>query len=76
MRGQFLAELTEARATQVKDLAELNRLFTAWTETVYHAREHSETGQPPLARWRPAARSPSRRPRTWRMRSAGRNGGP
>jgi len=51
VRGQFLAELTEARATQIKDLAELNRLFTAWTETVYHAREHSETGQPPLARW-------------------------
>jgi putative transposase len=51
VRGQFLAELTEARATRLKDLAELNRLFTAWTETVYHAREHSETGQPPLARW-------------------------
>ena len=51
VRGQFLAELTEARAAQVSDLAELNRLFTAWTETVYHAREHSETGQPPLARW-------------------------
>jgi putative transposase len=51
VRGQFLAELTEARAAQVKDLAELNRLFTAWTETVYHAREHSETGQAPLARW-------------------------
>jgi putative transposase len=51
VRGQFLAELTEARAAQVKDLAELNRLFTAWTETVYHIREHSETGQPPLARW-------------------------
>jgi putative transposase len=51
VRGQFLAELTEARTAQVTDLAELNRLFTAWTETVYHAREHSETGQPPLARW-------------------------
>jgi putative transposase len=51
VRGQFLAELTESRASQVKDLAGLNRLFTAWTETVYHVREHSETGQPPLARW-------------------------
>jgi putative transposase len=51
VRGQFLAELTEARAAQVTGLAELNRLFTAWTETVYHARAHSETGQPPLARW-------------------------
>ena len=51
VRGQFLAELTEARAAQVTGLAELNKLFTAWTETVYHVREHSETGQPPLARW-------------------------
>jgi putative transposase len=51
VRGQFLAELTEARAARVPGLAELNRLFTAWTETVYHVREHSETGQPPLARW-------------------------
>src|SRR5256714_2133932 len=51
VRGQFLAELTEARAAQVRDLAELNRVFTAWTETVYHAPAHSETGQPPLARW-------------------------
>jgi putative transposase len=51
VRGQFPAELTEARAAKVTDLAELNRLFTAWTETVYHTRAHSETGQPPLARW-------------------------
>ncbi len=26
-------------------------MFTAWVETVYHRREHSETGQSPLARW-------------------------
>ena len=32
-------------------LAELNRLFTAWCERVYHARPHSETGQPPMERW-------------------------
>ena len=51
VRGQFLAELTEDRAARLKDLAELNRLFTAWTETVYHLRDHSETRQPPLARW-------------------------
>jgi putative transposase len=35
----------------VGDLIELNRLFTAWVEQVYHRRVHSETGQPPLARW-------------------------
>ena len=58
VRGQFLAELTEARAAQVTDLAGLNRLFTAWTETVYHTRAHSETGQPPLARWEAAGPFP------------------
>ena len=35
----------------VADLAELNRLFAAWVETVYHRTVHSETGQTPLARW-------------------------
>ena len=30
-------------------IGELNRLFTAWAETVYHRRVHSETGQAPLA---------------------------
>jgi putative transposase len=51
VRGQFLAELTDQRASRLSGLAELNRLFSAWTETVYHVREHSETGQCPLARW-------------------------
>ena len=32
-------------------LLELNALFTAWVETVYHHQVHSETGQTPLARW-------------------------
>lgn len=35
----------------VTDLLELNRLFTAWVETVYHRRVHSETAAAPLARW-------------------------
>jgi len=66
VREQFLVEITgELPAHAVKDpsadggqgrhvvgdLDELNRLFTAWVETVYHRREHSETGHPPLARW-------------------------
>jgi len=51
VRDQFLVEFTEERAARIPDLAELNTLFTAWTETVYHVREHSETRQPPLARW-------------------------
>jgi putative transposase len=59
VREQFLVEITgESIGTDgdsgrhlVGDLGELNRLFTAWVETVYHRREHSETGHPPLARW-------------------------
>jgi putative transposase len=51
---EFLVEIAAvegAPGRTVTDLAELNRLFTAWVETVYHRREHSETGQAPLARW-------------------------
>ena len=40
-----------AIGTTVQSLAELNSLFTAWVEQVYHQRIHSETGQPPLARF-------------------------
>ncbi|MGQ0577163.1 MAG: DDE-type integrase/transposase/recombinase [Pseudonocardia sp.] len=36
---------------EVAELGELNRLFTAWVEQVYHRRPHSETDTPPLARW-------------------------
>ncbi|MEU6325532.1 Mu transposase C-terminal domain-containing protein, partial [Streptomyces sp. NPDC047009] len=36
---------------QIDSLLEMNRLFTAWTENVYHRRVHSETGAAPLARW-------------------------
>lgn len=42
VRIQFLVEI-EARG--VADLDELNRLFTAWVETVYHRRVHTETRQ-------------------------------
>jgi putative transposase len=54
VRGQFLVEITgigEPGRHQVSDLAELNRLFTAWVETVYHRTLHSETGQAPIDRW-------------------------
>ena len=47
VRIQFLVEV-EARG--VADLAELNRLFTAWVETVYHRRVHSEIHQAPIER--------------------------
>ncbi|MCH6471181.1 DDE-type integrase/transposase/recombinase [Sinomonas terrae] len=49
VREQFLVEV--GVGGQVEDLAELNRKFTAWVETVYHRRVHSETGQTPLERW-------------------------
>jgi putative transposase len=60
VREQFLVEITGEPATgsenpsgrhRVADLLELNRLFTAWVEQVYHRTTHSETGQSPLARW-------------------------
>jgi putative transposase len=49
VRGQFLVEV--GTPTAVADLAELNRLFLAWVETVYHQRVHESTGQTPLQRW-------------------------
>jgi putative transposase len=47
VRLQFLVEV-EARLPA--DVAELNRLFSAWVETVYHRRVHSETEQAPIER--------------------------
>ena len=49
VREQFLVEL-EARGG-AKDLEELNRLFGAWVEGVYHHREHTQTGQAPIQRF-------------------------
>jgi putative transposase len=48
VRGQFLVELGQR---EVADLAELNALFQAWVETVYHRRVHSETSHAPLERF-------------------------
>lgn len=58
-RDQFLVEVTDSTAAQIAErgltpaaaLLELNALFTAWVESQYHHRVHSETGQTPLARW-------------------------
>ena len=58
VREQFLVEIGE----DTRDLGELNRLFTAWVETVYHRRAHSETGQPPLQRWLAGAPFPAPSP--------------
>ena len=52
VREQFLIELAVPGAlAKITTLAQLNELFTAWVETVYHQRVHSETGQTPLARF-------------------------
>ena len=48
VRDQFLVEVGPRG---VADLVELNRLFAAWVETVYHRRVHTETGEAPLARF-------------------------
>jgi hypothetical protein len=56
---QFLVEVADTTAadlagqgvSQAQALLELNRLFTAWVETVYHPRVHTETEQTPLVRW-------------------------
>ena len=39
VREEFLVEIGDGSG--IADLAELNRLFTAWCETVYHARPHA-----------------------------------
>ena len=59
VRDQFLVEVTDSTAAELAErglthaaaLLELNALFTAWVESQYHHRVHSETGQSPLQRW-------------------------
>jgi putative transposase len=70
VREQFLVELTDTRAAQIADLAELNRLFTAWTETIYHSTIHSETGVAPLRRWTDGVPDPLPRPTPAQLREA------
>src|SRR5919109_30419 len=53
VRDQFLVEIDDGG-----ELTELNRLFSAWLEVVYHRRVHSETGQTPLERFEQAGAPP------------------
>ncbi len=53
VRDQFLVEIGDG--ARIADLAEMNRLFQAWLETVCHLAVHSETGEAPAARWAKAA---------------------
>jgi putative transposase len=48
VREQLLVELEDREPAS---LQELNGLFQAWVESVYHTRVHSETGQTPLERF-------------------------
>lgn len=61
VNGAFTVEIASEAGEvgrEIKDLAEMNRLFTAWVEQVYHRREHSETQTAPLARWMAGAPFP------------------
>ena len=60
--SQFLGEITVTdtpmlpgtdpeAGSQISSLHELNTLFTAWVNMVYHHQQHTSTGQTPLARW-------------------------
>ena len=49
--GQPGNDVGSGVGTSVGSLVELNSLFTAWVEQVYHQRLHTETEQAPLARF-------------------------
>ena len=66
VRQEFLVEIGDGAS--VTDLPQLNKLFTAWYETAYHARPHGETGQPPIERWLAGAPFPTPSPE--RLREA------
>ncbi|MFD8726268.1 DDE-type integrase/transposase/recombinase [Streptomyces sp. NPDC059629] len=65
VNGEFTVEIASDKGEvgrEIKDLAEMNRLFTAWVENIYHRRVHSETKQEPLARWMAGAPFPVPQP--------------
>lgn len=67
VREQFLVELSAPAAlAAIGDVAHLNELFTAWVETVYHQRIHSETREEPLIRFLAAGPPPVPRPQALR----------
>jgi putative transposase len=68
VRDQFLVEIGDGAG--VADLAEMNRLFQAWLETVYHQCVHSETGEAPIARWAEATPAERAVPDPGRLREA------
>jgi putative transposase len=51
IRSAFIAELKSSRITT---LDALNEAFIAWADVEYNHRQHGETGELPLDRWRKA----------------------
>jgi putative transposase len=73
VRDQFLVEIAgdgRQAGTRAADVAELNRLFDAWVQAGYHRTVHSETGEPPLARWAKGISSPLPLPSPAQLREA------
>jgi putative transposase len=73
VREQFLVEIAgdgRQAGTRAADLAELNRLFDAWVQAGYHRAVHSETGEPPLARWANGISGPLPLPSPAQLREA------
>jgi putative transposase len=73
VRGQFLVELAGREigdGSPASGIAELNRLFGAWLAASYHNAVHSETGQPPLARWAAGIPAPLPLPTPEQLREA------
>jgi Mu transposase, C-terminal./Integrase core domain. len=70
VRDQFLVEITDEVAAGVDGLPAFNRMLTAWIETVYHPAIHSETGIPPLQRWRQGIPDPLPLPTPAQLREA------
>jgi putative transposase len=70
VREQFLVEFSGHHPRRVADLAELNRLFAAWVESVYHCRPHGETGQAPIVRWNAGMPAPLPIPEADRLSEA------
>ena len=46
----------EVKASSIRTLSELNLAFRAWVERYYNQKEHGETQEAPLARWRAGLR--------------------
>lgn len=54
VNSEFVVEIASGGGQpgrRIDSLLEMNRLFTAWVENVYHRRVHSQTGAAPLGRW-------------------------